>query len=394
MERAVIVGAVRTAIGNFGGALKEVPAVELAARVVEEALRRAGLEPGQVNEVIMGHVLQAGVGMNLARQAAVKAGIPIEVPSYTVNKVCGSGLKAVTLAAQAIACGDAEVVVAGGAESMSGVPYLLQGGRWGYRLGHGELQDALLVDGLTCAMTDSCHMGVTAENIAARYSIGREAQDAFAACSQQRAEQAIAAGRFTDEIVPVPVPGKKKGEVQQFATDEFPRAGTTAEGLAKLRPAFQKQGTVTAGNASGINDGAAALVLVSERRAAQLGREPLGTLRAYAAAGVPPEVMGLGPIPAVRQALARAGWNKDEVELFELNEAFAVQSLAVLQEMELASDRVNVNGGAIALGHPIGASGARILTTLLYEMRRRAARRGLAALCIGGGQGIAALIER
>jgi acetyl-CoA C-acetyltransferase len=308
--------------------------------------------------------------------------------------VCGSGLKAVTLAAQAIACGDAEVVVAGGAESMSGAPYLLQGGRWGYRLGHGELQDALLVDGLTCAMTDSCHMGVTAENIAARYGIGREAQDAFAACSQQRAEQAIAAGRFTEEIVPVAVPGKKKGEVRQFATDEFPRAGTTAEGLAKLRPAFQKQGTVTAGNASGINDGAAALVLVSEKRAAQLGSEPLGTLRAYAAAGVPPEVMGLGPIPAVRQALARAGWNKDEVELFELNEAFAVQSLAVLQELELASDRVNVNGGAIALGHPIGASGARILTTLLYEMRRRAARRGLAALCIGGGQGIAALIER
>ena len=394
MERAVIVGAVRTAIGNFGGALKEVPAVELAARVVEEALRRAGLEPGQVNEVIMGHVLQAGVGMNLARQAAVKAGIPIKVSSYTVNKVCGSGLKAVTLAAQAIACGDAEVVVAGGAESMSGAPYLLQGGRWGYRMGHGELRDALLVDGLTCAMTDSCHMGVTAENIAARYGIGREAQDAFAACSQQRAEQAIAAGRFTEEIVPVAVPGKKKGEVQQFATDEFARAGTTAEGLAKLRPAFQKQGTVTAGNASGINDGAAALVLVSERLAAQLGREPLGTLRAYAAAGVPPEVMGLGPIPAVRQALARAGWNKDEVELFELNEAFAVQSLAVLQELEVASNRVNVNGGAIALGHPIGASGARILTTLLYEMRRRAAHRGLAALCIGGGQGIAALVER
>ena len=394
MERAVIVAAARTAIGNFGGALKGVSAVELAARVVGEALRRAGLEPGQVNEVIMGHVLQAGVGMNLARQAAVKAGIPIEVPSYTVNKVCGSGLKAVTLAAQAIACGDAEVVVAGGAESMSGAPYLLQGGRWGYRLGHGEVRDALLVDGLTCAMTDSCHMGVTAENIAARYGIGREAQDAFAACSQQRAERAIVEGKFTEEIVPVPVPGKKKGEVQQFVTDEFPRPGTTAEGLGKLRPAFQKQGTVTAGNASGINDGAAALVLVSERRAAQLGGEPLGTLRAYAAAGVAPEVMGLGPIPAVRQALARAGWNKEEVDLFELNEAFAVQSLAVLQELELASDRVNVNGGAIALGHPIGASGARILTTLLYEMRRRKAQRGLAALCIGGGQGIAALVER
>ena len=394
MERAVIVAAARTAIGNFGGALKGVSAVELAAQVVGEALRRAGLEPGQVNEVIMGHVLQAGVGMNLARQAAVKAGIPIEVPSYTVNKVCGSGLKAVTLAAQAIACGDAEVVVAGGAESMSGAPYLLQGGRWGYRLGHGELRDTLLVDGLTCAMTDSCHMGVTAENIAARYGIGREAQDAFAACSQQRAERAIAEGRFTEEIVPVPVPGKKKGEVQQFVTDEFPRPGTTAEGLGKLRPAFQKQGTVTAGNASGINDGAAALVLVSERRAAQLSGEPLGILRAYAAAGVAPEVMGLGPIPAVRQALARAGWKKEEVELFELNEAFAVQSLAVLQELELASDRVNVNGGAIALGHPIGASGARILTTLLYEMRRRKARRGLAALCIGGGQGIAALVER
>ena len=393
MQRAVILAAVRTAIGNFGGGLKDVSAVDLAARVIGEALGRAGVEPGQVDEVIMGNVVQAGVGQNLARQAAVKAGLPIELPSYTVNKVCGSGLKAVTLAAQAIACGDAEVVVAGGSESMSWAPYLLQRGRWGYRLGHGELQDSLLVDGLTCAMTNSCHMGVTAENIAARYSISRQAQDAFAACSQQRAERTITAGKFQEEIVPVPVPGKK-GEVREFATDEFPRRGTTAEGLAKLRPAFQKDGTVTAGNASGINDGAATLVLVSEERAARWNREPLGTLRTYAAAGVAPEVMGLGPIPAVRKVLARAGLKKEEIELFELNEAFAVQSLAVLKELELDSDRVNVNGGAIALGHPIGASGARILTTLLYEMRRRQARRGLAALCIGGGQGIAAIVER
>ncbi len=393
MERTVVLGAVRTAIGNFGGALKDVPAVELAAQVIREALGRAGVEPGHVEEVIMGNVLQAGVGQNLARQAAIKAGIPVEVPSLTINKVCGSGLKAVTLAAQAIACGDAEIVVAGGSESMSGAPFLLRGARWGYRLGHAEVLDSMLVDGLTCAMTDSCHMGITAENIAARYGIAREAQDAFAACSQQRAERAITAGRFKEEIVGVPVPGRK-GEVTEFSTDEYPRAGATAEGLAKLRPAFRKDGTVTAGNASGINDGAAALVLASERRAAKLGREPLAALRAYASAGVEPAVMGLGPIPAVRKALERAGWSKDDVELLELNEAFAVQSLAVLKELELDSNRVNVNGGAIALGHPIGASGARILTTLLYEMRRRNARRGLAALCIGGGQGIAAVVER
>jgi acetyl-CoA C-acetyltransferase len=392
MKDVVIVGAARTAIGNFGGGLASVPLAAIGGVVIQASLERARLEVGAVDEVVMGNVVGAGAGMNPARQAAVKAGLPYEIPSTTVNKVCGSGLKAVLLAAQAIRAGDSEVGVAGGLESMSRAPYLLNGARWGYRLGHGEVTDALLSDGLSCALM-GYHMGVTAENVAERCRISREAQDAYAAESQRRAVAAIEAGRFDDEINGVEVPQKNGGAVT-FSRDEFPRAGTTADTLAKLAPAFKKEGgTVTAGNASGINDGAAALVLTSEDRAMDLGREPLAVLRGWASAGVDPAVMGLGPVPAVRKAVARAGLTLGAIDLFELNEAFAAQSLAVLAELELDPQRVNVNGGAIALGHPIGASGARILVTLLYELRRRRGRYGVAGLCIGGGQGIAVVVE-
>lgn len=393
MSKAVIVSGVRTAIGSFGGALKDVPATELGRVVIEGAIERAGIDRADIEEVIMGNVLQAGAGMNAARQSAIEAGIPDSVPSFTVNKVCGSGLKAVTLAAQAIAAGDAELIVAGGMESMSRAPYLLKNARWGYRMGNGEIVDSMLSEGLTCAIA-GCHMGITGENVAAKYNVSRQSQDEFAAESQRRAESAVTAGRFDDEIVPVMIE-QKRGEKTAFKTDEYPRTGTTAETLARLKPAFQKDaGTVTAGTASGINDGAAALVVASEERARLMELAPMARILSYASAGVDPRYMGMGPVPAIERALEKAELTLGDIDLFELNEAFAAQSLAVLKELGLDQSRVNVNGGAIALGHPIGASGARVLVTLLYEMRRRDARRGLAALCIGGGQGIALIVER
>jgi len=391
-DEAVILSGCRTPIGTFGGVFKDVSAVELGTVAVAEAVRRAGLRPDQVDEVVLGCILQAGQGMNPARQVAIRAGLPDSVPAHTVNKVCGSGLKAVMLAAQAVRCGDAEVVVAGGTESMSRAPYLLPGARWGERLGHGKVLDHMIHEGLTDAFHD-IHMGVTAENLAERYGLSRGEQDAFAAASQARAEAAIREGRFQREIVAVPVP-QKKGAAAAVAVDEHPRPGTTAEALGKLRPAFKPGGTVTAGNASGLNDGAAALVVASPARARALGAAPLARIVAYASAGVDPRVMGLGPVPAVRKALEKAGLGADQIDLWELNEAFVAQSLAVLRELKLDPERVNVNGGAIALGHPIGASGARILVTLLHALAARGLRRGLAGLCIGGGQGVAMVVER
>jgi acetyl-CoA C-acetyltransferase len=394
MGKPVIVSAARTAIGTLGGALAQLPATELGAIVVREAVKRARLDPAQVEEVILGHVLPAGLGLNPGRVAALAAGIPKEVGSFTVNKACGSGLKAVVLAAQAIALDEAEVIVAGGMESMSGAPYLLKKARFGYRMGHDQLLDAMIADGLTCPITH-VHMGITAENIAARYGIGREEQDAFALESQQKAAAAIRDGKFKAEIVPVEVPAAKKGETVRFDTDEHPRPETSLQALARLRPAFKTDGgTVTAGNASGINDGAAAVVVMSERRARALGLTPLAAIRAYASAGVDPALMGMGPWPASEKALARAGLRREEIDLWELNEAFAAQSLGVLRELRIPKSRVNVHGGAIALGHPIGASGCRVLVTLLHAMADRDARLGVAALCIGGGQGIAMVVER
>ena len=390
--KAVIVSGARTAIGSFGGALSDVAATELGRIVIEGAIERAGIDRADVEEVIMGNVLQAGLGMNPARQSAIAAGIPVSVPSFTVNKVCGSGLKAVALAAQAIIAGDGDLIVAGGMESMSRAPYLLKKARWGYRLGNDEIVDSMLNEGLTCAMA-ACHMGVTTENVAAECGVSREAQDEFAAESQRRAEVAITDGRFDREIVSVLVP-QKKGQPVAFKIDEYPRKGTTAETLARLKPAFQKEGTVTAGNASGLNDGAAALVVVSEDRARLMELAPMAQIVSYATAGVDPSLMGLGPVPAIERALEKSGLALKDIDLFELNEAFAAQSIGVMNKLGLDASRVNVNGGAIALGHPIGASGARILVTLLYEMRRRDVRRGLAALCIGGGQGIAMVVER
>jgi acetyl-CoA C-acetyltransferase len=393
MSKAVIVTGARTAIGSLGGSLKDVPVTELGRVVIEAAIERGGVDREEIEEVIMGNVLQAGAGMNPARQAAIAARIPDSVPSYTVNKVCGSGLKAVALAAQAIAAGDSDLIVAGGMESMSRAPYLLTNARWGYRLGNGELVDSMLSEGLTCAMA-GCHMGVTAENVAAECGISREAQDEFAAESQRRALAAIAEGRFDEEITPVLI-AQKKGEAISFARDEYPREGATSAGLARLNPAFKKEaGTVTAGNASGINDGAAALVVASEDRARLMELTPMARIVSYASAGVAPRIMGLGPIPAIERALEKADLTLKDIDLFELNEAFAAQSLGVTGKLGLDASRINVNGGAIALGHPIGASGARVLVTLLYEMRRRDVRRGLAALCIGGGQGIAMIVER
>lgn len=392
MSRAVIVSGARTAIGTFGGALAEVPATELGRIVIEAAIDRAGIDRADVEEVIMGNVLQAGLGMNPARQSAIAAGIPDSVPSFTVNKVCGSGLKSVALAAQAIVAGDGDLIVAGGMESMSRAPYLLKKARSGYRLGNDEIVDSMLSEGLTCAMA-ACHMGVTAENVAVECGVSREAQDEFAAESQRRAEAAITAGRFAEEIVPVMIP-QKKGEPVAFKVDEYPRKGTTAETLARLKAAFQKEGTVTAGNASGVNDGAAAVLVASEDRARLMELAPMAEIISYATAGVDPRLMGLGPVPAIERALEKAGLALNDIDLFELNEAFAAQSAGVMSRLGLDASRVNVNGGAIALGHPIGASGARILITLLYEMRRRDVKRGLAALCIGGGQGIAMIVER
>jgi acetyl-CoA C-acetyltransferase len=389
---AVIVSAVRTAIGSFQGSLAGFSATELGAIVAKEALKRVGVSHEQVDEVIMGNVLQAGLGQNPARQAWIKAGFHDAVPAMTVNKVCGSGLKSVMLAAQAIKAGDADVVLAGGMESMSRAPYLLEGARQGYRMGDQKVVDSMIRDGLWCAFCD-IHMGITAENIAERYGLTREEQDEFAVWSQQKAEKAIREGRFEDEIVPVEIP-QKKGEPILFRQDEFPRAGTTVETLAKLRPAFKKDGTVTAGNASGINDGAAALLVMSAEKAQQLGLQPLARIVSYASAGVDPSVMGLGPIQATRRALEKAGLTMDEIDLIEANEAFAAQALAVGRDLAFPKEKLNVNGGAIALGHPIGASGARILVTLLHEMKKRDSKHGLATLCIGGGQGVSLVVER
>ncbi len=393
MARPVIVSATRTAIGTMGGALAQIPATKLGAIAVREAAARAKLDPAQVDEVILGHVLPAGLGLNPGRVAALEAGIPKEVGSFTVNKACGSGLKAVVLAAQAIQLGDAETIIAGGMESMSNAPYILKKARFGIRMGHDELLDSMIADGLTCPITH-VHMGITAENIASKYGINRDEQDEFAAESQAKAGAAIKAGKFKDEIVPVEIPAKK-GETVRFDTDEHPRPDTTAQRLAGLKPAFKKDaGTVTAGNASGINDGGAALVVMSEDRAKALKLEPLARIRSYASAGVDPSIMGMGPWPASEKALQKAGLRKEEIDLWELNEAFAAQSLGVLRELRIPKNRVNVNGGAVALGHPIGASGARVLVTLLYAMRDRDARLGVASLCIGGGQGIAMVVER
>ncbi|SHE71896.1 acetyl-CoA C-acetyltransferase [Desulfacinum infernum DSM 9756] len=392
MQRAVIVSAVRTPVGSFGKSLAAIPAVALGVTAVREALKRIALSPDQVDEVILGNVLQAAQGQNPARQVAVHAGIPHEVPAFTINKVCASGLKSVVLAAQAVLAGDAEVVVAGGIENMSAAPYALPKARWGQRMGHGELVDLMILDGLW-DIFNGYHMGITAENVAERFGISREEQDAFALASQQKAETAIKEGRFKDEIVPVEIP-QRKGDPVLFDTDEHPRFGTTLEALAKLKPAFKKDGTVTAGNASGINDGAAILVVMSEKKAQELGLTPLAAIRSYASAGVDPAIMGTGPIPASRKALEKAGWTVDDLDLVEANEAFAAQAIAVNKELGWDTAKVNVNGGAIAIGHPIGASGARILTTLLYEMKRRDAKKGLATLCIGGGQGTALTVER
>ncbi len=392
MSKSVIVSGARTAIGSFGGALRDVPATELGRVVIKAALERGGIDPATVEEVIMGNVLQAGVGMNPARQAAIASGIPEGVPSFTVNKVCGSGLKAIALAAQAIAAGDSDLIVAGGMESMSQAPFLLKKARWGYRLGGDEVVDSMLSEGLTCAMA-GCHMGMTAENIAVASSITREAQDEFTSESQRRASDAISGGRFADEIAPVMI-AKKWSEPVAFKVDEYPRPATTMDALAKLKPAFREEGTVTAGNSSGINDGAAAVVVASEERARLMELAPLAKIVSYASAGVDPRFMGMGPVPAIERALEKAELEFKDIDLFELNEAFASQSLAVMGKLGLDRSHVNVNGGAIALGHPIGASGARVLVTLLYEMKRRDVRRGLASLCIGGGQGIAMIVER
>jgi acetyl-CoA C-acetyltransferase len=392
MENVVIVAAGRTPVGAFNGALAGIPASALGAQVITALLTRIGLSPAAVDEVILGQVLTAGVGQNPARQAAIRAGIPDTVPSMTINKVCGSGLKAVHLATQAIRCGDAEVVVAGGQENMSLAPHLVPGSRNGTKMGDWTLKDSMIVDGLWDAFND-VHMGITAENIVKRFGLTRADQDGLAAASQQRAEAAQKAGRFKDEIIPVTIP-QKKGDPLVVDTDEFPRHGTTADGLAKLRPAFDSAGTVTAGNASGINDGAAAVIVMSESKAKALGLRPLACVAAYASAGVDPAIMGTGPIPATQRCLAKAGWTVAQLDLVEANEAFAAQALSVNRALGWDPSKVNVNGGAIALGHPIGASGARILVTLLHEMVRRDAHKGLATLCIGGGQGVALAAAR
>ncbi|MFG0807777.1 acetyl-CoA C-acetyltransferase [Pseudomonas fluvialis] len=392
MQDVVIVAASRTAIGSFQGSLANVAAVDLGAAVIRRLLEQTGLEAAQVDEVILGHVLTAGAGQNTARQAALKAGLPHAVPALTLNKVCGSGLKALHLAAQAIRCGDAEVVIAGGMENMSQAPYVMPAARTGQRMGHGKLIDTMIQDGLWDAFNDY-HMGITAENLVDKYAISREEQDAFAAASQQKAVAAIEAGRFADEITPILIPSRK-GEPVSFASDEQPRAGTTAESLAKLKPAFKKDGSVTAGNASSLNDGAAAVLLMSASKAQALGLPVLARIAAYANAGVDPAIMGIGPVGATQRCLSKAGWQLADLDLIEANEAFAAQALAVGKELGWDATKVNVNGGAIALGHPIGASGCRVLVTLLHEMIKRDAKKGLATLCIGGGQGVALAIER
>ncbi|MFD2368445.1 acetyl-CoA C-acetyltransferase [Brevibacillus sp. GCM10020057] len=392
-KEIVIASAVRTAIGSFQGSLSGVSAAKLGGIVLEAALERAGVPKEAVDEVIMGNVLQAGLGQNPARQASIQAGLANEVPSLTINKVCGSGLKAVHLAVQAILSGDADVVLAGGMENMSQAPYLLEGARSGYRMGDQKVVDSMIRDGLWCAFNDY-HMGITAENLCEKYGISREEQDEFAAWSQQKAQKAIESGRFQDEIVPVAIP-QRKGDPVLFSVDEFPRAGVTAEALGKLKPAFKKDGTVTAGNASGINDGAAALLIMSREKADELGVKPLARIIANASAGVDPSIMGYGPVPATQRVLEKAGLALSDIDLIEANEAFAVQSLSVSKALGFDAEKVNVNGGAIALGHPIGASGARILVTLVHELQKReGVKYGLATLCIGGGQGVATVVEK
>ena len=388
---ALLVSACRTPIGSFGGALKDLTAADLGAVAIREALARANVAPAELDDVLMGCVLQAGAGMNVARQAALKAGVPVDVPAETINRVCGSGLQAVIHAVEGVRCGNAHIIVAGGTESMSNAPYLLKGARWGYRMGDAQAIDSTLSEGLTCSI-NACHMGLTAEEVARRYHVSRADQDAFSAESQRRAAAAIAGGAFKSEIVPVEIP-QKKGDAVRVDTDEYPRPGTTVEKLGGLKPAFEKSGSVTAGNASGINDGAAALIVMNDETARQRGVAPLARVLAHAVTGVDPMVMGIGPITAVRKVLDRATLQASAVDLFELNEAFAAQSLAVVRELGIDPAKVNVNGGAIALGHPIGASGARILTTLLYALKARRQRYGVASLCIGGGMGIALAIE-
>ncbi len=392
MTDVVIVAATRTAIGSFGGSLAGLSAVDLGAAVISSIIEKTGVDAGLVDEVLMGQVLTAAAGQNPARQSAIKAGLPPSVPAMTINKVCGSGLKAVHLAAQAIACGDAEVIIAGGQESMSNAPHAMPGSRNGQRMGPITMVDTMVVDGLWDAFNDY-HMGTTAENIACDYSISREEQDAFAAASQNKALAAIEAGTFDAEITPIEIP-QRKGDPIVFQVDENPRPGTTAEKLAGMRPAFSKDGSVTAGNASSLNDGAAAVMLMSAAKAAELGLPVLATIKGYANAGVEPRIMGTGPIPATKKCLSKAGWSVADLDLIEANEAFAVQALSVNKGLEWDADKINVNGGAIALGHPIGASGCRILVTLLHEMARRDAKKGLATLCIGGGMGVSLAVER
>ena len=391
MTNAVILSACRTPIGSFGGALKDLSAGDLGAIVIREAIARAGIDAADIGDVIMGCVLQGGAGMNVARQAAIKAGVPVEVPAETINRVCGSGLQAVVHAVEAVKAGYVDVILAGGTESMSNAPYIMRGARWGYRMGNGVLIDSLLTEGLTCAI-GGCHMGNTAEEIARRFNVGRADQDAFAVESQRRAEQAINSGAFSAEIVVVEIP-QKKGSVVRMEKDEYPRTGTTAEKLAGLTPAFVKDGSVTAGNASGINDGAAALVIATEDRAAALGKQPLARILSYCTTGVDPMIMGMGPVEALKRAAQRAQLALEDLDLLELNEAFASQSLAVVRELNLDSSKVNVHGGAIALGHPLGASGARVLTTLVHALKARGGGRGAAALCVGGGMGTAMIVE-
>lgn len=391
MEDVVIVAAGRTPVGKFGGSLAKIPAAELGAHVIRQLLAKTGIDPASISEVILGQVLTAGVGQNPARQTALKGGLPDMVPAYTINKVCGSGLKATHLATQAIRCGDAQIVIAGGQENMSASPHVLPNSRDGFRMGDTKLVDTMIVDGLW-DVYNQYHMGVTAENVARKYDISRAEQDEFALQSQLKAEAAVKEGRFKDEIIPVEIPSKKGAVV--FDTDEYPKHGSTLEALSSLRPAFNKEGTVTAGNASGINDGAAAVIMMSASKARELGLTPLARIKAYSSAGLDPSIMGMGPVSASRLCLQKAGWTHEDVDLMEINEAFAAQAIAVNKEMGWDTSKINVNGGAIALGHPIGASGARVLVTLLHEMARRDAKRGLASLCIGGGMGVALAVER
>ena len=392
MTDVVIVAAGRTAVGKFGGTLAKIPAADLGAHVIRALLARTGLKPEQISEVILGQVLTAGVGQNAARQALIKAGLPHMCPAMTINKVCGSGLKATHLAAQAIKAGDAEIIIAGGQENMSASAHVMPGSRDGFRMGDAKLIDTMIVDGLW-DVYNQYHMGVTAENVAAQFGVTRQEQDAFAAASQQKAEAAQKAGKFKDEILPLEI-AQRKGAALVFDTDEYPKHGSTPESLAALRPAFDKNGSVTAGNASGINDGAAAVIMMSAKKADELGLKPLARIKAYSSAGVDPKIMGMGPVPASKLCLSKAGWSAKDLDLMEINEAFAAQAIAVNKEMGWDTSKINVNGGAIAIGHPIGASGCRILVTLIHEMIRRDAKKGLAALCIGGGMGVALAIER